>query len=85
MKRTKLSDRSLPDYTQGEEIMNMVTHIVGGALGGGLSALCSLTYLAFMKKANKPIRPMPETRPIQLRKRFHFFLRKMPSIVIAPC
>lgn len=33
MKRTKLSDRRLPDYTRGEEIMNMVTHIVGGALG----------------------------------------------------
>lgn len=31
--RTKLSDRSLPDYTGGEEIMNMVTHIAGGALG----------------------------------------------------
>ena len=33
MTRTKLSQRSLPDYTRGEEIMNMVTHIVGGALG----------------------------------------------------
>lgn len=32
-KRTKLSDRLLPDYTKGEEIMNMVTHIVGGGLG----------------------------------------------------
>lgn len=31
--RTKLSDRHLPDYTKGEEIMNMVTHIAGGALG----------------------------------------------------
>lgn len=33
MKRTKLSDRQLPSYTQGEELMNMITHIVGGALG----------------------------------------------------
>ena len=33
MKRTKLRDRLLPDYTKGEEITNMVTHIVGGALG----------------------------------------------------
>lgn len=33
MKRTKLADRPMPDYTTGEEIMNMVTHIVGGALG----------------------------------------------------
>ena len=33
MKRTKLSDRQLPNYSRGEEIMNMVTHIVGGGLG----------------------------------------------------
>ena len=30
MKRTRLSDRQLPDDTRGEEIMNMVTQIVGG-------------------------------------------------------
>ena len=40
MKRTKLSDRRLPDYTRGEEIMNMVTHIVGGALGIAALTLC---------------------------------------------
>lgn len=33
MKRTKLSQRYLPNYSRGEEIMNMVTHIVGGGLG----------------------------------------------------
>ena len=33
MKRTKLIDRLLPDYTNGEEIFNMVSHIVGGGLG----------------------------------------------------
>ncbi len=33
MKRTKLRDRQLPDYTRGEEIFNMVSHIVGGGLG----------------------------------------------------
>ena len=33
MKRTKLKDRRLPNYTKGEEIMNMVTHIVGGGMG----------------------------------------------------
>lgn len=33
MKRTKLSDRILPVYTKGEEIFNMVSHIVGGAAG----------------------------------------------------
>lgn len=40
MKRTKLCDRRLPDYTRGEEIMNMVTHIVGGALGIAALVLC---------------------------------------------
>ena len=30
MKREKLSERKLPDYTKGEEIFNMTTHIVGG-------------------------------------------------------
>ena len=32
-KRIKLRDRLLPNYSRGEEIMNMVTHIVGGGLG----------------------------------------------------
>ena len=40
MKRTKLRDRKLPDYTRGEEIMNMVTHIAGGALGIAALVLC---------------------------------------------
>jgi hemolysin III len=40
MKRTKLADRVLPNYTRGEEIMNMVTHIVGGALGITVLVLC---------------------------------------------
>ena len=40
MKRTKLCDRALPDYTKGEEITNMVTHIVGGALGIVVLVLC---------------------------------------------
>lgn len=33
MPRTKLNDRKLPIYTKGEEIFNMVTHIVGGSIG----------------------------------------------------
>ena len=41
-KRIKLSDRTLPDYTKGEEIMNMVTHIVGGGLGIVATILCIL-------------------------------------------
>ena len=40
MTRTKLCDRILPDYSKGEEIMNMVTHIVGGALGVAALAQC---------------------------------------------
>lgn len=38
--RTKLADRKLPNYTRGEEIMNMVTHIVGGAFGVIALLLC---------------------------------------------
>ncbi len=38
--RTKLRDRILPSYTKGEEIMNMVTHIVGGAIGVAVLVLC---------------------------------------------
>ena len=40
MKRTKLRDRVLPDYTRGEEIMNTVTHIVGGVLSVAALVLC---------------------------------------------
>ena len=32
MERIPLRERKLPDYTRGEEITNMVTHIVGAAL-----------------------------------------------------
>ena len=32
MERIPLRERALPDYTRGEEITNMVTHIVGAAL-----------------------------------------------------
>ena len=40
MKRTKLSQRQLPNYSKGEEIMNMVTHIVGAAMGIAALVLC---------------------------------------------
>ncbi|MBE5779785.1 MAG: hemolysin III family protein [Clostridiales bacterium] len=33
MIRTPLSQRTLPAYTRGQEIANMITHIVGAALG----------------------------------------------------
>lgn len=42
MKRTKLKDRLLPNYTHGEEVMNMVTHIVGGGIAIVALALCVL-------------------------------------------
>ena len=40
MKRIKLEDRELPVYTKGEEIFNMVSHIVGGAIGIIALILC---------------------------------------------
>lgn len=45
-KRTKLSDRVLPSYSRGEEVMNMVTHIVGFGLGVAALLLCVLYSLA---------------------------------------
>lgn len=45
MKRTRLSDRKLPNYTRGEEQMNMITHIVGGAMGVLALVLCILCSL----------------------------------------
>lgn len=41
-KRIVLKDRILPFYTKGEEIFNMVTHIVGGAFGIITLVLCVL-------------------------------------------
>ena len=40
MKRIKLSDRQLPDYSKAEETMNTVTHIVGGGLAVIMAVLC---------------------------------------------
>ena len=40
MVRTKLSDRSLPNYTRGEERFNMISHIAGGGLGVIALVLC---------------------------------------------
>ena len=39
-RRTKLKDRPLPSYTKGEEVFNMVSHIVGGAIGIAALVLC---------------------------------------------
>ena len=40
MQRTKLSERILPTYTKGEEIFNMVSHIVGAGVGIIATVLC---------------------------------------------
>ncbi len=40
MTRTKLIDRLLPNYTRGEELFNMISHIVGGGIGVLTLALC---------------------------------------------
>ncbi len=44
MNRTKLVDRKIPDYTRGEEIFNMVSHIAGGAFA--IAALVSCIYIS---------------------------------------
>ena len=40
MTRTKLKDRVLPNYTKGEEVFNMTSHIVGAILGIVAITLC---------------------------------------------
>lgn len=47
MTRTALKNRVLPNYTKGEEIFNMVTHIVGGALGIIVLVSCVLKSSIF--------------------------------------
>ena len=42
MQRIKLRDRALPDYSHGEECMNMVNHIVGGGIGVLVLLACVL-------------------------------------------
>jgi len=40
MKHPPVRESDLPDYTKGEEIFNMVSHIVGGALAIAALVLC---------------------------------------------
>lgn len=40
MKRKKLAERILPNYTKGEEIFNMASHAAGAALGIVVTVLC---------------------------------------------
>ena len=39
-RRTKLCDRKLPDYTRGEELFNMISHITGAAIGVFSLVMC---------------------------------------------
>ncbi len=50
MTRTALKNRALPNYTKGEEIFNMVTHIVGCALGVIVIVTCVLKSAIFGDK-----------------------------------
>lgn len=50
MKRTKLKDRTLPKYSKGEELFNMVTHIIGAVIG--LVALVLSIVFALINKDN---------------------------------
>jgi len=43
MKRTRLADRALPNYTRREELWNMISHIVGAVMGLAATILCVLT------------------------------------------
>lgn len=40
LNRTKLQDRTIPDYTRGEERFNMISHIAGGVMGVVALILC---------------------------------------------
>lgn len=46
MKRTKLIDRSIPDYTRSEEFFNMVSHIAGGVFAAVALVMC--VYVSVM-------------------------------------
>ena len=48
MKRTKLRDRVLPNYSRKEELFNMISHIVGG--GFGVIALLCASSDALMRE-----------------------------------
>lgn len=50
MTRTALKNRTLPSYTRGEEIFNMVSHIVGGGFSVVALVLCTV-YSAIFSNA----------------------------------
>ena len=50
MTRTALKNRKLPNYTKGEELFNMISHIVGGSFGVVALVLCTV-FSAIYKDA----------------------------------
>ncbi|MGI6151542.1 MAG: PAQR family membrane homeostasis protein TrhA [Christensenellales bacterium] len=42
MKRTPLAERTLPNYTRGEEIFNMVSHTIGGTFAFFVILACAI-------------------------------------------
>ncbi len=48
MKRIPLKERILPSYTKGEDNANMITHIVGGAIG--VLTLLAVLFVSFLHK-----------------------------------
>ncbi len=51
MARTKIKDRNLPSYTQGEEAMNMITHIIGGGMAVVVLFAC-IIYSAWNRRVD---------------------------------
>ena len=47
MDKVKFSERPMPDYTRGEEMFNMVSHIVGGGFGVVALVLCVVFSAVF--------------------------------------
>ena len=47
MKRTKLNDRILPNYSRGEELANTLSHALGSAFGIVALVSCVVTAALF--------------------------------------
>ncbi len=45
MTRTKLKDRTLPDYTKDEEMLNCATHAIGALFGAAALVMCLMKLL----------------------------------------
>ena len=70
MTRTKLMDREMPVYTKNEELFNMISHIVGGAVGVAGLVLCIINRIRrFDDPAVYDVQRLPpaQARPWQAR------------------